>query len=56
MNDYERKYDFTKEQYIAEMNKIMEMIDWLWLLEQFYRFALNMIRATEYETKEESNN
>lgn len=48
----ERQYNFTKEQYIAEMNKIMQRIDWLWLLDQFYRFALNMIRGTKYEAEE----
>lgn len=49
---YEREYNYTKEQYIAKMNEIMEKIDWLWLLDQFYRFALNVTRGTKYETEE----
>lgn len=53
MSVIERKYNFTKKQYIDKMAEIMQRIDELWLLDQFYRFALNMTRGTKYE-KEES--
>ena len=52
MSNMERKYDFTKEQYIAKINEIMQRVDWLWLLDQLYRFALNMVKGTEYEIEE----
>ena len=49
MSNMERKYDFTKEQYITEIDKLMHKIDWLWLLDMIYQFAVNV-------TREDGNN
>lgn len=52
MNKAQRTHDFTKEQYIAEITKILQRIDWWWLLDLIYSITVNLVKGTEYETEE----
>lgn len=45
MTELKRKYDFTKEEYIEGINGILEKIDFIWLLDQIYRFCVNLARG-----------
>ena len=50
------KYDMTKEEYITEINKILEKIDFIWLLDQIYRFCVNLTKDRyniQYEEHQE---
>lgn len=38
----------SKEEYITAINNILEKINWIWLLDQIYQFAVNI-------TKEDGN-
>lgn len=35
----------TKEEYITAITKILEKIEWLWLLDQIYQFAVNITKT-----------
>lgn len=41
-----------KRTYLKKIFKILAAVDSVWVLEQVYRFAVNMTRGTEYEAKE----
>lgn len=40
----------TKREYITAITKILEKIEWLWLLDQIYQFTVN-ITKTEGDNK-----
>lgn len=44
-----------KRTYLKKIFKILAAVDSVWILEQVYRFAVNMTRGTEYELQESDN-
>lgn len=40
-----------RSEYLRKILKVIANIDSVWVLEQIYRFAVNMTRETEYEAK-----
>lgn len=44
-----------KRAYLKKIFKILAAVDSVWILEQVYRCAVNMVKGTEYELQEADN-